>query len=82
MDSEHPTGVRYVVEVGPGDSGVRISLRRKLPEGGYADVFGVLLSWADDLVRVERRDGSVAQIPARDVVAAKRIPPPPVRRAR
>jgi hypothetical protein len=80
VESERPTGVRYVVDVGPGDSGVRISLRRRLPEGGYGDVLGVLLSWGDGLVRVERRDGSVVDVAAADVVAAKRIPPPPARR--
>ena len=82
MDSEHPPGVKYAVEVGPGDSGVRISLRRRLPEGGLGDVLGVLLSWADGLVRIERRDGSVVEVQASEVVAAKRIPPPPVRRTR
>jgi hypothetical protein len=80
VESERPTGVRYVIDVGPGDSGVRISLRRRLSEGGYGDVLGVLLSWGDGLVRVEKRDGSVVEIPEADVVAAKRVPPPPARR--
>ncbi len=80
MDSAPPPGVRYIVEVGPGDSGVRISLRRRLPEGGYADVLGELLSWADGVVQVRRRDGSVVEVPAPLVVAAKLVPPAPVRR--
>ncbi|MGB8649441.1 MAG: hypothetical protein WCD35_02140 [Mycobacteriales bacterium] len=80
MESEHPPGVKYVVDVGPGDSDVRISLRRTLPEGGYGDVLGTLLSWSGGQVRVERRDGSVVVVPEADVVAAKRVPPPPPRR--
>ena len=67
------------MDVGPGDSGVRISLRRTLPEGGFGDVLGELLSW-DDLVRVQRRDGTVVEIDPTTVVAAKKIPPPPARR--
>jgi hypothetical protein len=80
MDSSQPTGVRFVRDVGPGDAGVRVSLRRTLPEGGYGDVLGELLSWADGVVRIERRDGSVVDIAESTVVAAKRIPPPPARR--
>ena len=72
--------MRYTVDVGPGDSGVRVSLRRALPDGGYGDVLGDLLSWADGLVRVRRRDGSVVEVAEHDVVAAKRVPPPPERR--
>ena len=72
--------MRFTIDVGPGDHGMRISLRRRLPEGGYGDVLGELLSWADDQVRVERRDGLVVEVAASDVVAAKRIPPAPERR--
>jgi hypothetical protein len=71
--------VRYARDVGPGDAGVRITLRRTLPGGGLGDVLGDLLSW-DTVVRVRRRDGSVVEVPAETVVAAKKIPPPPVRR--
>jgi hypothetical protein len=71
--------VRYTRDVGPGDSGVRVSLRRTLPEGGYGDVLGQLLSWAE-FVRIERRDGVVVEIPSETVVAAKRVPPAPERR--
>ena len=71
--------MRYTRDVGPGDSGVRVSLRHRRPEGGFSDVLGVLLEWSDT-VRVERRDGTVAQVDPATVVAAKRIPPPPERR--
>lgn len=71
--------MRYSRDVGPGDSGVRVSLRRELPEGGLGDVLGDLLSW-DETVRVRRRDGEVVEIPASTVIAAKRVPPAPERR--
>jgi hypothetical protein len=80
VDDAARTGVRYVVDVGPGDSGVRVSVRRTLPEGGFADTLGTLLSWESGLLRVEKRDGTVVEIPAAEVVAAKRVPPPPERR--
>lgn len=79
MESTPPTGVRYVIDVGPGDSGVRISLRRSLPGGGFGDVLGDLLSW-DTTVRVQKRDGTVVEIDPATVVAAKKVPPAPERR--
>ena len=72
--------MRYAREVGPGDSDVRISLRRRLPEGGYGDVLGVLESWADGLVKVRRASGELVEIAAADVIATRRIPPAPQRR--
>ena len=84
MESEQASGgrekVRFTFDVGPGDVGVRVSLRRRLPEGGYGDVLGVVLDWDDASVTVEKRDGTVVVIPAGTVVAAKRVPPPPARR--
>ena len=70
--------VVYARDVGPGDSGVRISLRRTLPEGGLGDVLGELLSWTDVVV-IETRHG-VVEVPADTVVAAKKVPPAPERR--
>jgi hypothetical protein len=70
--------VRYVRDVGPGDSGVRVSLRRSLPEGGYGDVLGQLVSWTDVVV-IETRRG-IVEVPADTVVAAKQVPPAPERR--
>lgn len=72
--------MRYTRDVGPGDVGVRVSLRRALPEGGHGDVLGVVEAWDDTAVSVRKRDGSLVVVPSQDVVAAKRIPPPPERR--
>lgn len=79
MESDEQAGVIYTTNVGLGDSGVRISLRRRLPEGGYGDVLGDLLGW-DTVVRVQRRDGTIVTIDPATVVAAKRVPPAPPRR--
>jgi len=57
-----------------------VSLRRALPEGGYGDVLGVVVSWDEQLVRIEKRDGTVVSVEVGAVVAAKRVPPPPARR--
>jgi len=59
---------------------MRISLRRRLVEGGMGDVLGVLVSWSDGQVQLRRRDGVVVSVAEVDVVAAKRIGPPPERR--
>jgi hypothetical protein len=72
--------VRYTRNVGPGDVGVRVSLRRRLPEGGLGDVLGVVEAWDDSTVSVRRRDGELVVVASVDVVAAKRVPPPPERR--
>ena len=72
--------MRYRRDVGPGDSGMRISLRRRLPDGRLGDVLGVLQSWSEGVVTVLRASGETVTIEAADVVATKRIPPPPARR--
>jgi hypothetical protein len=74
--------VRYTVDVGPDDAGVRVTVRRRLPDGGLGDVLGELLSWSEGTLSVRRRTGEIVEVAEADVVAAKRIPPPPVRRPR
>jgi hypothetical protein len=80
VSADEPGGVRYYREVGPGDSGMRISLRRRFPDGACGDVLGVLESWADDVVTVRRASGELVVVDAADVVATRRVPPPPARR--
>ncbi|MDT7538838.1 MAG: hypothetical protein QOI82_2423 [Actinomycetota bacterium] len=72
--------MRYAQEVGPGDAGVRISLRRRYPDGQLGDVLGVLESWVDGVVTVVRASGERVVLAEADVVATRRIPPPPARR--
>ena len=72
--------MRYAQEVGPGDAGVRISMRRRYPDGQLGDVLGVLESWVDGVVTVVRASGERVVLAEVDVVATRRIPPPPARR--
>jgi hypothetical protein len=72
--------VRYAREVGPGDAGMRISLRRRYPDGQLGDILGVLESWVDGVVTVVRGSGERVVLAEEDVVATRRVPPPPTRR--
>jgi hypothetical protein len=72
--------VQYAHEVGPGDAGVRISMRRRYPDGQLGDELGVLESWVDGVVTVVRASGERVVLAEGDVIATRRIPPPPVRR--
>jgi len=71
--------VRYSLTLGPADVGARVVVRRRLAEGGYGDLIGELVSWAAQVV-VRDRHGVSHAVAAHDVVAGKRIPPPPARR--
>ncbi|MCO6006573.1 hypothetical protein NE236_16430 [Actinoallomurus purpureus] len=71
---------RYVIAIAPSDIGRRVSIRRRLPSGGYSDVVGELQGWADGRLTVRRRDGSVAEVAEAELVAGKVVPPPPPRR--
>ena len=72
---------RLVVRLSPGDVGARVTVRYRLPEGESAslsDVVGVLAAWGDDdVLHVERRDGTAVVVARADVVAAKVVPQPP-----
>jgi GNAT superfamily N-acetyltransferase len=52
-----------------------------LPGGGYADVLGDLVAWADGRLVVRIRSGDQVTVEEATVVAGKRVPPPPARRA-
>ena len=80
MTTPERPGVRYARDVGPGDAGVRVSLRHRIPGGGLTDVLGQLESWTAETVLVRDRHGVLHTVAAGDVVAAKRVPPPPERR--
>lgn len=77
MNRPAPRGVHpaYVVAVGPGDVGARVSLRRRVdgPQP-LSDVVGELLSWDDGVLVVRtRRRGDVA-VPEADLVSGLVVP--------
>jgi hypothetical protein len=74
------TGVRYRLTLGQDDVGQRVVLRRRLPDGRLTDVLGVLSRWDDEVAAVRPRIGEETVVARADVVAGKRVPPPPVRR--
>jgi ribosomal protein S18 acetylase RimI-like enzyme len=72
---------RFVLalRISPRDVGARVSVRRRLPEGGMSDAVGRLLRWSDGTLSVARRDGTVTEIDESTLVAGKRVPPAPQR---
>jgi N-acetylglutamate synthase len=75
-----------VIRISAADVGARVSVRARIPaapgEPSMTDTLGYLRAWADGLLTVERRDGSMVQIRTADLVAGRTIPPPPQRRPR
>lgn len=58
--------------------GTRVVIRYRI-QGGATDVIGELIQWSDETCEVRTRAGDVRVILA-SIVAAKAVPPPPVRR--
>lgn len=75
-------GFQFVVSVDAGDVGRRVSMRRALPDGKFADALGVLERWSDGVIAVRRRDGSLVEFDAGTLVAGKIVPDPPRRPSR
>lgn len=80
MPSDFPA--RLVVSITPADVGRRVSLRRRLPTGGYSDVVGVLESWSHGTLKIRRRDDEVVEVAAETLVAGKVVPPRPIKASR
>ncbi|GAA3682924.1 hypothetical protein GCM10022224_054270 [Nonomuraea antimicrobica] len=72
---------RLVIAITSQDIGARITTRRRVP-GGFRDVVGVLVSWADGVLEVRKKDGTVVEIPEETLVAAKVVPAAPPRPGR
>jgi hypothetical protein len=72
-------GVRYERSLGPADVGARVMVRRRLSDGQLGDVLGQLEQWSEQVL-VRDRHGVVHAMRQGDVVAGKRIPPPPAAR--
>ena len=74
-------GVRLAMRLGDDDVGRRVVVRRRLPDGRLTDVLGVLERWDDEAAVVRSRTGDATVVARGDLVAGKRIPPRPARRA-
>lgn len=77
----------YRVALSPADVGARVVVRRRRPdalpgEPPLGDVLGDLVAWEDATLVVRPRSGPLVVIAEADVVAAKRVPPPPTRTRR
>ena len=81
-------GALLAVRITPADVGKRVTVRHRYDANTLTDVVGHLLSWSPGeggvaaLLRVERRDGTVAEIALADIAAAKVVPEPPPPRTR
>lgn len=64
--------------LGASDIGHRVVVRHRIP-GGLTDLIGVLQAWDPLVLAVRHADGTVHEIPAADVTAAKTIPEMPLR---
>lgn len=66
--------IRYELSITAADVGSRVSVRRKLPEGGLGDVLGELTGWSGGVLTVRRKDGSSVAVAETDLVAGKVVP--------
>lgn len=61
--------------------GMRVSVRRTLPEGGFADALGYITQLTDEGLEIETRKGKV-WVAAEAIYLGKPVPPPPPPRSR
>jgi ribosomal protein S18 acetylase RimI-like enzyme len=78
--------MRVEIHITPSDLGRRVSVRRILEtrEGRpvFGDVVGLLTSWDNGVLVVQNKSGAEVMIAESAMVAAKAVPPAPVRRGR
>jgi hypothetical protein len=72
-----PLGARLTVRITPADVGVRVTVRARHhgPEASVADHVGVLRSWDDGVLTIERRDGSLRTVAQDDLIAGRVVAP-------
>jgi len=73
---------RMTVRISPADVGARVTVRARHhgPEAAVTDVVGMLRSWGDGMLTIERRDGTTRTVAQDDLVAARVVPAAPGRR--
>ena len=69
---------RSVDEIKPEHQGHRVTIRRKLPEGGYSDVVGVAEHVDLSSVTVRTHKGEKVTIGRSEIAAARVIEAPPL----
>ncbi len=79
-DPRPAAGFRLTVAVTPDDVDQRVSLRRRVDDGRFTDVVGVLERWEQGRIAVRRRDEQLVEFDADTLVAGKVVPPAPPRR--
>jgi ribosome maturation factor RimP len=62
---------RYAREVDCDSLGRRVSIRRRLPEGGASDVVGTLEACDGETFSVRDKRGRLVTVPRADVVASR-----------
>jgi hypothetical protein len=74
------------VHITPADVGKRVTIRSRIPaepgEPRHSDTLGMLRSWRDGVLTVERRDGTCVELAEEDLAGARTLGPPPTRRRR
>src|SRR4029450_8423742 len=71
----------YIVSITPADAGRRVSVRSRTDDAMLTDVVGDLLEWSHGVLRIRRRDGSIAEVAEDRLVAGKTVPASPARSA-
>lgn len=72
---------RYAIRITAADVGRRVSVRARTHSHPPAtDTVGTLRAWEDATLVIERRDGTLAHLPERDLLAARVVPDAPPRR--
>jgi hypothetical protein len=69
---------RSVDQIGPEHRGHRVTIRRKLREGGYSDVIGIVEHVGPAFVTVRNHKGEKVEINRSEIAAARVIGSPPL----
>jgi len=69
---------RSVDQIDKEHQGHRVTIRRKLPEGGYSDVVGIAEHVDDASVTVRNHKGETIEIDRSEIAAARVIESPPL----
>lgn len=63
------------LRLSPYDVGARVTVRRRLPDGGFSDTVGVLESWHEGVLVVRRRDGEAVTVAEDSITHGRPVEP-------